>query len=234
MARVSVAGLVAASLVLSVCSLAALGLLGLRITRTDDPHFAFLTWNLFLAWIPFIVALGLYAAHRAGASAVWLVPGLLLWVLFLPNAPYLVTDYIHLARDSRVPLWFDFALLGAFSLSGLLLGFASVFVVQAIVASRAGAVAGWLVTGSAFGLCAVGIYVGRVLRFNSWDAVQEPGVLFGLTLSRLADPLGNTFLVTTVVLLTAFLVSLYVALYMTGLVVLHGLRALAPAHRRRA
>jgi uncharacterized membrane protein len=128
----------------------------------------------------------------------WLAPGLLLWVLFLPNAPYLVTDYMHLAPDSRVPLWFDFALLGAFSASGLLLGFASVYIVQAIVATRAGAVAGWLGTGTSFGLCAVGIYVGRVLRFNSWDAVQEPGVLLGLALARLADPLGNTLLVATV------------------------------------
>ncbi len=230
MVRVSVLGVAAATLVLSLCSLAAVGLLSVRIARTEDPHFAFLTWNLFLAWIPFLLAVLLYAGHRAGVGSVWLIPGLLLWILFLPNAPYLLTDYIHLAPDSHVPLWYDFLLLGAFSVSGLLLGFGSVYLVQVIVASRAGALAGWLVTGAAFALCAVGIYVGRVLRLNSWDALQEPGSLMEITLSRLADPLGNTFLLTTVVLLTAFLASLYVAMYMGSLAIMH---AIGPPHRRR-
>jgi uncharacterized membrane protein len=91
-----------------------------------------------------------------------------------------------------------------------------------------------MVTGAAFGLSAIGIYVGRVLRFNSWDALQEPGALTELALMRLEDPLGNTFLLATVVLFTTFLASLYVAMYMGGLALMHGFRALDPAHRRRA
>jgi uncharacterized membrane protein len=234
MVRVGMMGVCAAVLVLSLCSMAALGLLSIRIARIDDPHFAFLTWNLFLAWVPFLLAFMLYAAHRAGIASVWLVPGMFMWVLFLPNAPYLITDYIHLEQDSRVPLWYDFALLGAFSVSGLLLGFASVYLVQDIVTSRAGAVAGWVTTGTAFALCAVGIYVGRVLRFNSWDALQEPGALIELAVLRLGDPLGNTFLLAVIVLFTTFLASLYVAMYMGGMAILHGFRAIDHTYRRHA
>ncbi|MEX1104510.1 MAG: DUF1361 domain-containing protein [Dehalococcoidia bacterium] len=234
MAKVSLSGLCVATLVLVTCSIAALGLLSVRITRTDDPHFAFLTWNLFLAWIPFVVAVALYGAHRAAAGWLWLGFGFVAWLLFLPNAPYLVTDYIHLAADARVPLWFDFALLGAFSVSGLLLGFASVYLVQAVVTERLGTFAGWAATGAVFVLSAVGIYVGRVLRFNSWDAVQEPGPLVSLALARLEDPLGNPLLVATVVVFTAFLTLAYVGLYMTSLALMSGWRALGSGPRHRA
>ncbi len=233
MARVSFAGLCAALLVLSLTSVTALGLLSIRISRTDDPHFAFLTWNLMLAWIPFAVALALYGAHRAGANTLALAGGFVVWLLFLPNAPYLVTDYIHLAADSRVPLWFDFALLGAFSVSGLLLGFASVYLAQAVVSERAGVVAGWAMTGGVFVLTAVGIYVGRVLRFNSWDALQEPGPLVSLALARLGDPFGNPMLVATVVVFTAFLTFAYVGLYFTSLALMDGWRSFGPGARRR-
>lgn len=223
-----------AGILLALCSMAALGLLGIRIERTGDPHFAFLAWNLALAWIPFILGVTLYAAHRAGVGLPWLVVGFAAWVLFLPNAPYLVTDYIHLAPDTRVPLWFDFALLGAFAASGLLLAFASVFLVQAVVAERAGAAASWLMTGAVFALSGVGIYVGRVLRFNSWDVLNEPGAIASLAMARLEDPFGNPLLVMTVVAFTAFLSAAYVAVYAMSVAVVSGWRALGHAPRRRA
>jgi len=236
MVRVSLAGLALGALALCLASAAAVTLLGIRVSRTDDPHFAFLAWNLALAWIPLGIAVCLYGAHRARLPAWALAAGLGAWLLFLPNAPYLVTDYIHLAPDTRVPLWFDFALLGAFAGAGLLLGFAAVFLVQVIVSERIGATAGWAASMAAFVCAGVGIYVGRVLRFNSWDVWREPGSLLELAASRLGDPLGNSLLIATVVLFTAFLALGYMALYLAGLVALRGPRPASPgptAHQRR-
>ena len=82
-------------------------------------------------------------------------------------------------------------------------------------------------------LTAVGIYVGRVLRFNSWDALQEPGPLVSLALARLGDPFGNPMLVATVVVFTAFLTFAYVGLYFTSLALMDGWRSFGPGARRR-
>ena len=221
-------GMALGGVVLCVASATAVALLGIRVSRTDDPHFAFLAWNLGLAWIPLALSLALLAAHRLRFPAWTLAGGIAVWLLFLPNAPYILTDYIHLAPDSRVPLWFDFVLIGAFATAGLLLGFASVFLVQVIVSERLGSLAGWSLSMAVFVFSAVGIYVGRVLRFNSWDALQEPGALASLALARLEDPLGNSLLVATVLLFTSFLVVAYLALCLTGMVMLRGLRLALP------
>ena len=224
MARVSFRGIAAGAILLMLLSAAALALLEVRMTRTGSAHFEFLSWNLFLAWIPLLVAMALLGMHRANAPRLLLGACLTLWVLFLPNAPYIVTDYIHLARDSRVPLWFDVVLLGSFAVSGLMLGFASVYLVQVVASERMGRAAGWLLSISALTLSAVGIYIGRVLRLNSWDALREPGELAALALARLEDPLGNALLLAIVATLATFLVFGYLALYGAGVVVTKGLR----------
>ncbi|HEX6032281.1 MAG TPA: DUF1361 domain-containing protein, partial [Tepidiformaceae bacterium] len=110
-ARKHVFAAVAGAFGLMVCSAVAVALLVVRVRMTGDPHFAFLVWNLFLAWVPMALAVLLFAAHRGGAPSLFLAAPFGLWLLFLPNAPYLLTDFIHLAPDTRVPLWFDFALL---------------------------------------------------------------------------------------------------------------------------
>jgi uncharacterized membrane protein len=211
---------------LLLCSAAAVALLLVRVRMTDDPHFAFLAWNLFLAWIPMGLAVLLFAGHRGGAPSLFLAAPFGLWLLFLPNAPYLVTDFIHLAPDSRVPLWFDFALLAAFASSGLLLGFASVYLVQRVVSERFGRVLAWTTVLSVFALSGVGIYMGRVLRLNSWDAIQEPESLLSLAIRRLEDPLGNPLLLATILLFTTFLTAAYVVIYTSAAALRRGHRIL--------
>ncbi|HET9647445.1 MAG TPA: DUF1361 domain-containing protein, partial [Microlunatus sp.] len=154
-------------------SLAAVGLLAIRIDRVGERTFVFLTWNLFLAWIPFALALAVAGVHRIRG------PRLLLWVLgtgwllFLPNAPYILTDFIHLGAAGGAPLWFDAALIGAFAAAGLALGLASLLVVHHVVEARAGSVVGWLVAAGSLVLSAIGVYLGRFPRFNSWDVITE-------------------------------------------------------------
>ena len=100
---------------LALLSVAAVGLLVLRADRVGEAAFFFLPWNLFLAWIPFVLALALAVVHvrRGPRPLLWsLGAG---WLLFLPNAPYILTDFIHLGRLRGAPLWFDAALIGTCS-----------------------------------------------------------------------------------------------------------------------
>ncbi len=219
-------------------------LLMLRIERSNSPSYAFLIWNLFLAAIPFGAALVLEALDRLRAetgSGVILseakdLPArhgegpspssrlrmtlewccLVGWLLFLPNAPYIVTDFVHLRERTGIPLWYDILLLISSAGTGLLLGYASVTIVQRIIARRYGVLRGWAVALSALMLSAFGVYLGRFLRFNSWDVISDPLPVFAEIAARLTDPLDypRTFAVTA--LFGVALALGYVALHAVG------------------
>ncbi|GAA3636064.1 DUF1361 domain-containing protein [Microlunatus ginsengisoli] len=206
-------GLAAFLVALSVASVA---LLAVRIDRVGEPAFVFLTWNLFLAWIPFVLALCVAAVHRSGGPRplLWLLGAG--WLLFLPNAPYILTDFIHLGRIGGAPLWFDAALIGSFAATGLALGLTSLLVVHRVVEARSGRLVGWLVAVGSLLLCAIGIYLGRYPRFNSWDVLTDPHSLLAVVLQRLADPLGNPFLLRFGVLMSALLLCSYLIAWVLG------------------
>lgn len=201
------------------------GLLAVRIVRVG-PSFGFLPWNLFLAWIPFMLALCVAVVHDRGG------PRLLLWslgagwLLFLPNAPYILTDFVHLDGADGVPLWFDIGLIGIFAAIGLGLGLASLLIVHRVVQARAGRVAGWLVAVCSLGLSAVGIYLGRFPRFNSWDVLTNPGSLLAIMLYRLNHPFGNPFLLGFAALMSTVLLGSYLVVWLLGR------RALGPVRGR--
>ena len=202
--------------VLVAGTLLATGLQGVRAERTGAPVFAFLSWNLFLAWIPYGLALAVVGLDRVRAPG-WLLvlPGLV-WLLFLPNAPYILTDFIHLGAIPGAPLWFDALLIGAFAGTGLLLGLASLYLVHHVVAARLGSAAGWVLAIGALALSSVGIYLGRFPRFNSWDVLADPGRLVDVVLFRLGDPFGNPFLLTFAAAMTAGLVGSYLVTWAVG------------------
>jgi len=204
------------ALALVVLSLAAAALLAVRLDRVGEPAFDFLTWNLFLAWIPFVLSLGVAAVHsRHGPRPLLWVFGAC-WLLFLPNAPYILTDFIHLGRVGGAPLWFDAALIGTFAATGLALGLASLLVVHHVVEARAGRVVGWAVAVTSLVLSAVGIYLGRFPRFNSWDVVTDPHGLVAVVVKRLADPLGNPFQLRFGVMMSTLLVGSYLVTWILG------------------
>jgi uncharacterized membrane protein len=204
------------ALALAALSLAAVGLLVVRIDRVGEPAFIFLTWNLFLAWIPFVLSLSMAAVHSRGGPRplLWVLGAG--WLLFLPNAPYILTDFIHLGKVGGVPLWFDTALIGTFAAAGLALGLGSLLVVHHVVEARAGRVVGWAVAVSSLVLSAIGIYLGRFPRFNSWDVVSNPHSLIPVVLQRLADPLGNTFLLRFGMVMSTLLLVSYLATWVLG------------------
>jgi uncharacterized membrane protein len=194
-------------------SLVAVGLVGLRFRATGSHDHLWLVWNLALAWIPFGLALAIHDGHRRGSPGPVLAGLGVLWLLFFPNAPYILTDYVHLDAHAAAPIWYDALLISAFALAGLMLGFVSLYLVQAVVRDRFGAPVGWALAIGAIALSSVGIYLGRFVRVNSWDVVTDPSFLIGIARLRLADPLGNPRLIAVSVLFTTFLTLTYCALY---------------------
>ena len=149
-------------------------LITLRVLYTESHAYVFLLWNLFLAWLPLFFAIRHQLANKPIVKLLYLA----LMLLFIPNAPYLVTDLFHLKKQSEAPQWFDTVMLSSFSLLGIL------YFIQAS-AYLIAAAGSWLkakVQLLAFKivlmlLCGYGIYLGRYLRFNSWDIIAQPADL---------------------------------------------------------
>ena len=166
-------------------------LLALRIARSDSFYFFFLIWNLFLAAIPFGASLIIEALDERPRVRPLQWAAFVTWLLFLPNAPYIITDFIHLRNRPPIPLWYDVLLLLSSAGAGLLLGYASVMIVHRIITRHYGAVAGWSTALVAMFLSAFGIYLGRFLRWNSWEAFTEPMPLFRDIATRVMNPLDH-------------------------------------------
>jgi uncharacterized membrane protein len=173
-------------------------LLALRIARSNSFLFSFLVWNLFLAAVPFAASLIIEAldAYRHVRPLQWTCFAVCL--LFLPNAPYIITDLIHLGVRPPIPLWYDVLMLLSCAGAGLLLGYASVMTVHRIVTKHYGTVIGWIIALGALFLSAFGIYLGRFLRWNSWELLTDPLPLFNDIAARIMNPLQypRTFAVT--------------------------------------
>ena len=142
-----------------------------RIDRSGQIGYIFLLWNLFLAWLPLIFSLMVYRYRQHGVLAGIFT---LLWLLFLPNAPYLITDVMHMNYLTGAPRWYDAMMLFTFAFTGVKLGFASIRLMQSLIEQRMNQLWGWLFSLSVLALSGFGIYLGRVLRWNSWDFFTNP------------------------------------------------------------
>jgi uncharacterized membrane protein len=203
---VTVHGLVAVSLfcVALVC---------VRFLRSGSTEFSALIWNLFLAWIPFVLAVVVYDRWRRHGMGPALLALGALWLLFFPNAPYIVTDFVHLKHRAEAPYWYDAVTVSAFAWTGVLLGFASLFLMQTVVRQWRGVASGWVFAAVALALGSVGIYLGRVLRLNSWDAVGHPRVLPSILHAVARDPFAYREAIGVTVLFTLALGFAYLLLY---------------------
>lgn len=170
----------------------------------------YLVWNLGLAWLPLVFALLLYLAFRRRHTVAELLALGAAWLVFLPNAPYVLTDFVHLGHRHRLV---DSMILASFAFTALGLGFASLLLVQIVVTRKAGAAAGWVVALSALFLASIGVYLGRVHRFNSWDVITRPRLVAWTMLQGLADPFAHLQILFFVAAGAGFLALAYVALY---------------------
>jgi uncharacterized membrane protein len=169
-----------------------------------------LVWNLFLAWIPYFFSMLAYALVTFSRPRWWLLGPLgVVWLLFFPNAPYILTDFFHLDTRPGVPLWFDILLLVVFSWTGIFLAMASLRTMQRIVKASLGWLVGWLFTLSAISLSAIGIYLGRFERWNSWDMLSHPMRILRDVIRPLTDPLDSPRFFGVSILFAIFLLICY-------------------------
>lgn len=164
-----------------------LAILGFRISTAGNLQFMFLSWNLFLAAIPLGLALLLHSSPRTARWSLGL-PIVAGWLLFFPNAPYVLTDLIHLRSRAGVPLWYDLLMILSFALVSLWMGFQSLHLVHSWISRRTSPLIGWFFTGACMILCGFGIYLGRFLRWNSWDIVSNPLPLIEDIWARVSEP----------------------------------------------
>lgn len=161
--------------IIQLITLAAV-LLAYRVYISDSTDFLFMFWNLFLAAVPLFLSKQLILNVRLEQSKILRYTLFLLWVLFLPNSPYIITDLIHL--DNAAPtIWIDMLMLFVFALSGLLLGVLSMMDVFSYLQKHNHPIlANMMLLGVSL-LSGFGIFLGRFLRFNSWDIIARPQLL---------------------------------------------------------
>ena len=149
------------------------GLIAIRVIATESLFYGFLVWNLILAGVPLIISTWLLENPKACKSKILFLLSAI-WLLFLPNAPYIITDFLHFKTSRGMPEWFDLLLLMSFSWSGIAFGFLSMADMHKIWETRFNAKTGWMFIAACCLLSGFGIYLGRFLRYNSWDIISNP------------------------------------------------------------
>jgi len=161
----SIALLIALALVLNV----------LRVVLFYKFSFVYLLWNILLAFVPFLISyILLYYSNKNKLNKTMFIIGGILWLIFLPNAPYIVTDLIHIGVVRAVPVLYDSVLLFTSAWVGLLLGMNSIFHIEKILLSKYSQKITSAIIAFILLLTSFGMYLGRFFRFNSWDIFTSP------------------------------------------------------------
>jgi len=181
-----------------------------RVRLSGEYTYGFMIWNLILAWVPYVCSLWATFVERRYPWWGLLIPGFA-WLVFLPNAPYMVTDFLHLSHRPPIPVWFDSVMLTSFAWTGCFLAVISLRAMQSIVEARVGRALGWLFALGALFLSGLGIYLGRALNWNSWDIILNPHGVLTDVLAPLLNPLGNMRALGMMFSFAAFLSVFYVA-----------------------
>lgn len=195
--------------VMAVSSALSVVLLYFRIQWSGSLMFCFLPWNLFLAWVPFLLAMYLSELNKLEAPRWKKVLVFAGWLLFFPNSPYILTDLFHLKLRHEVPLWYDLVLILSFAWNGLILGYSSLLQVQKVLLSRLSVHLVHFFIGGLLVLCSFGIYLGRYPRYNSWDIVTNPITLLSDVGGMIIHPMDNPKMVGVTFFFSLFLMVSY-------------------------
>jgi uncharacterized membrane protein len=199
---------------LIVASGICVALVSARVVLSGKIWYAFLIWNLFLAWMPLLFAWLVRKRYASGERHGRRLYGLaFLWLLFFPNAPYIFTDLVHLKTRLYAHFWVDMMLILSCALTGLVLGFVSLHLMQSMVANRFGRVAGWCFVAAVLGLSGFGVFLGRFLRLNSWDVLLNPVKCYRQIGDWLAEPFAGTTPYAFTALFVVFLFMAYMMFY---------------------
>jgi len=207
--------------VLALC-LATAASIGLLLAEAISSHgfsglYLYLLWNLFLAWIPFILSVWLvYMLHRKNWSS-W--GGLALsagWLAFLPNSFYMISDFIHLPEVEPGQLLLSVVVFTSFIYTGVLLGLGSLYLIHTELNKRLSNRSSAFVVAILLLACSIAIYIGRDLRWNTWDVLANPaGMLFDLS-ERLLHPTQYPQALAVIVPFFVLLLSMYAVAWQTA------------------
>jgi uncharacterized membrane protein len=176
------------SLLLATMSFSSLLLSLLRVYLTGSNLFLFLNWNLFLAFIPWFFTTIIIIKPNLQKKKLVLLVLLFLWTLFFPNALYILTDLFHLRVNSLMPIWFDMILILSFAWTGLLFGFMSLVDIEKLLSKYTNTKIISFISVLLIFVASFGIYIGRYLRWNSWDIIVSPFSLLNDISERIINP----------------------------------------------
>lgn len=198
------------ALALGHATVVSLGLYGYGALRNHSLVNSYLLWNLLLSWLPLLLALWLAKTLETRLWSSWKALAIsVAWLLFLPNSFYMISDYIHLQDVAHADILFDAVLFTSFIYSGVVLGFSSLYVIHRLLKQRFSARQASGTIALTLLLCSFAIYLGRDLRWNSWDILINPGgLLFDLS-DRILHPAAYPAMFLTVATFFVLLSSLY-------------------------
>ena len=209
-------------LALLVSSLVSIGLFLYGAWRNHDLSYNYLIWNLMLAWLPLLFAARLMVVLKHKLWSSWEAMTLsLLWLVFLPNSFYMISDFIHIREVPRVDVLYDAIMFSSFIYTGVIIGFTSLILIHLQFKRRLGSrlAAAWV----AFTLlvCSIGVYIGRDLRWNSWDILTNPGALLVDISDRLQHPAAYPKMLLTIATFFILLTSMYNLIWRGSKMLLH-------------
>lgn len=185
-----------------------------RVGAGHTSRYLFLLWNLFLAWLPLVFAWLLQSSlkHRRWLSAQPVIYTAL-WLGFLPNSFYIISDMIHLHSTGEVSLLYDAVMIFSFIFTGMVLGFTSLFIVQRQLHDKLRRRDTHSIMAVVLLLCSFAVYLGRNFRLNSWDVLVNPaGLLFDVS-DQFVNPGQHPQLITTTLMFFALFMGIYVVLW---------------------
>lgn len=188
-------------------------LLLVRLAVSGSMRYWFLPWNLFLAWIPFLLSfVVLYAGKRYRWVSWQFIASLLAWLFFLPNSFYIVTDLIHIHDTGEVGIVYDVVMMTTYVLTGTLLGFVSLLMIEKELRRGLSARISTLGILMIILLSSFAIYLGRYLRWNSWDVLANPASILLDVADRIFRPYDHPLAFTTTLLFFITITGTYYGL----------------------
>lgn len=176
--------------------------------------YAYMIWNLGLAWLALGITLFLERTlHRQAWSSWYALAVTLLWILFLPNTFYMVTDFIHVRELYEPEILDGIFMFASFIFVGVILGMVSIYIVHRELLQRVSQRTAWLLIGLVTLLCSFAMYIGRVLRWNSWDIVANPSSLLFDVTDRLIHFQSHPHMLSSTLGFFALILSLYVVMW---------------------
>ncbi|MEO6761211.1 MAG: DUF1361 domain-containing protein [Candidatus Saccharimonadales bacterium] len=191
-----------------------LGFYLVGMAQNHSSEFSYMAWNLFLAWIPLTFSIFLVFVLKTRLWSNWLPLLLtLLWLVFLPNTFYMISDFIHIQDVVRHDLLYDIVMFTSFIFTAALIGFISLYQVHAELIKRLGLRLSSSIIMIIIFLCSFAIYLGRDLRWNSWDVLLNPAAILFDVSDRIIHPLGHSGAIMTTLSFFILIGGLYVVFW---------------------